>query len=106
VTPALLHFAAVSDAVRAKLDAPSRRRLAQLLEAGEASQQVALFLRGSAPFSRDQLDQLKADGASLRTCSGVIATTDVALEAVDRVLRHEFVVSAQISSPLFPEKSR
>jgi hypothetical protein len=97
---------AVSDAARSKLDAPSRWRLAQLREGGApASQQIALFVRGAAPFSPDQLDQLTANGATVRTCSGVIATIDVALGDIDRVLGHAFVISAQISSPLFPEKS-
>ena len=97
----------MSNASRSKLDAPSRRRLTQLREAeGAASQPIAVFIRGATPLSPDQLDQLKADGATLRTCTGVVATIDVALDALERVLRHEFIVSAQVSSPLYTEKSR
>ena len=77
----------------------------QLLDAGEsAPQRLSLFLRAAASFSPEQLDQLKSEGATIRTCADAVATIDVPLAAVDRVLQHEFIVSAQISSPLYPEQ--
>jgi hypothetical protein len=88
-----------------KLDAPSRRRLMQLRDAGEsAPPRVTLFLRAAAPFSPEQLDQLKQEGATIRTCAGAVSTIDVPPVALDGVLQLEFIVSAQISSPLYPER--
>ena len=46
---------------------------------------------------------LKNDGATIRTRAGQVVTIDVPLEAVERVLDHEFVVASELSSPLYPE---
>ena len=64
-----------------------------------------MFLRGAAPFSPEQIDELKNDGATIRTRAGQVVTIDVPLEAVERVLDHEFVVASELSSPLYPERN-
>lgn len=56
-----------------------------------------------APFSEDQLAILLRDGATVRTRSGVVIVLDVPLEAVERILAHQFVVASERSSPLYPE---
>ena len=91
--------------IRSKLDAPSRRRLAQLLQDGQStSRQISLLVRGTGPFLEKQLDQLKGDGATIRTVAGAVCTIDVPLAAVDRVLQHQFIMTAQISSRFYEEQ--
>lgn len=64
-----------------------------------------MFLRAAAPFSPEQLEMLKQDGATIRTRAGQVVTIDVPLQAVERVLEHEFVVASELSAPLYPERA-
>ena len=87
-----------------KLGAPGRRQLEQLRESGStAAQRVSLFLRGAAVFTPEQLELLKQDGASIRTRAGLVVTIDVPLDAVERILDHDFVIASELSAPLYPE---
>lgn len=63
-----------------------------------------MFLRSTAPLSQAQLGLLEQDGATIRTRAGAIVTLDVDLDAVERVLGHDFIVASEISSPLYPEE--
>jgi hypothetical protein len=88
----------------AKLGAPGRRQLEQLREAGATpAQRVSMFLRGAAVFTPEQLELLKQDGASIRTRAGQVVTIDVPLDAVERVLDHDFVIASELSAPLYLE---
>jgi hypothetical protein len=87
-----------------KLGAPSRQRLQQLRAAG-SSERVSMFLRGARPFSPEQVDVLKSDGASIRTRAGLVLTVDVPIDAVERILAHDFIVASELSSPLYDERS-
>ena len=69
----------------------------------QGSQLVSMFLRGATPFSPEQLGMLEDDGATIRTRAGPVVTVDVPLDAVERVLDHEFVVASELSAPLFYE---
>ena len=64
-----------------------------------------MFLRGASAFSPEQIETLKSDGATIRTRAGAVLTIDVPLDAVERVLDHEFVVASELSSPLYPESA-
>jgi len=64
-----------------------------------------MFLRGVGAFSPEQIDELKNDGATIRTRAGAVMTIDVPLDNVERVLDHEFVVASELSSPLYPESN-
>jgi hypothetical protein len=86
-----------------KLGAPGRQRLEQLRGASIKPQRISMFLRGAAVFSSEQIDVLKGDGATIRTRAGAVLTIDVPLDAVERVLDHEFVIASEISSPLYPD---
>jgi hypothetical protein len=89
---------------RDKLGAPGRHRLQQLEGASDtASAPVSLLLRGREPFSPEQIDQLVRAGARVRTQAGDVLTADVPAHAVDRVLGHDFVMVAEISSPLYQD---
>ena len=63
-----------------------------------------MFLRATTPFSPEQLRLLEADGATIRTRAGKVVTADVPLDAVERVLNHDFVVASELSAPLYPER--
>jgi len=89
-----------------KLGAPSRHRLEQLLNERVKPQRVSMFLRGAAAFSPQQIDELKSDGVTIRTRAGVVMTVDVPLDAVERVLDHDFVIASELSAPLYPESKR
>jgi hypothetical protein len=69
-----------------------------------APERVSMLLRGASVFSPDQIGELEGDGAKIRTRAGVVLTIDVPLEAVERVLDHEFVVASELSAPLYPER--
>jgi hypothetical protein len=90
---------------RQKLAAPGRHQL-QLLEEdpGSGSRYVSLFLRGHSPFSSEELAELVQDGVKIRTAAGNILTIDVPISSIDRVLSHDFVVSGDLSGPLYPER--
>lgn len=90
---------------RSKLAAPGRLRLEQLRAEPVKPDRVALFLRGAGIFSPEQIGALEHDGATIRTRAGVVLTVDVPLDAVERVLAHDFVVASELSSPLYPETS-
>ena len=87
-----------------KLGAPSRQKLQQLRAAGSPGR-VSMFLRGDRPFSPEQVDVLKNDGATIRTRAGLVMTVDLPLDAVERVLDHDFIVASELSSPLYDERS-
>jgi len=94
----------VADAQKSKLGAASRHRLAQLRASGDtAPPRLAIFLRGAGQFTPEQLDQLEKDGATIRTRAGSVVTVDLPLADVERVLEHDFIVAADLSSPLYPE---
>jgi hypothetical protein len=86
-----------------KLSAPSRQRLEDLRGERIRPERVAMFLRGAAAFTPEQIEQLKNDGADIRTRAGIVLTADVPLDAVERVIGHDFVVASELSSPLYPE---
>jgi hypothetical protein len=88
---------------RSKLGAPSRMRLQQLRDSAPPHQAVSMLLRGAKPFTLEQLDALKSDGATIRTHAGLVVTIDVPLAAAERVLDHAFVVASELSMPLYPE---
>lgn len=89
---------------RQKLGAPGRHHLRQLEEGSDSSTpRLSLFLRGREAFSPVQLAELERDGAQIRTTAGNILTADVPVEAVDRVLSHDFIVSGDVSAPLYLE---
>jgi hypothetical protein len=89
-------------AVTQKLGPQARRLLSNLESASHET--VSLLLRGSAPFTADQLETLRRDGAQIRTTAGDVVSADVPLTAVRAVTDHEFVVNAELSQPLFYEK--
>ena len=64
---------------------------------------VSMLLRGVAPFSPEQVDELQSDGVTVRTRAGVVMTVDVPLDAVERVLAHDFIRSSELSGALYPE---
>ena len=97
-----LHSAQVMPA-NSKLGAPSRQRLQQLRAAG-SPERVSMFLRGARPFSAEQVEVLKNDGATIRTRAGLVITVDLPLDAVERVLDPDFIVSSELSSPLYDER--
>lgn len=63
-----------------------------------------MLLRGSAAFSSDELEILRRDGAQIRTTAGDVISADVPVQAVHAVTNHDFVVAAELSQPLYPEK--
>jgi hypothetical protein len=86
-----------------KLGGPGRQRLEQLRGDRLKPSHVSMFLRGAAAFSPEQIDELKNDGATIRTRAGAVMTIDVPLDNVERVLDHEFVVASELSAPLYPD---
>jgi hypothetical protein len=90
---------------RPKLGAPSRQRLEQLRGERLKPSHVSMFLRGATAFSPEQIAELKSDGATIRTRAGAVMTIDVPLDNVERVLDHEFVLTSELSSPLYPEST-
>jgi hypothetical protein len=89
---------------RSKLGAPSRLQLGRLRETAPPHHTVSMLLRGARPFSPEQLDALRRDGATIRTHAGPVLTIDVPLAAAERVLEHDFVVASELSTPLYPER--
>ena len=88
---------------KSKLGAPGRQRLEHLRGELVKPLRVSMFLRGASAFSAEQIEMLKRDGATIRTRAGAVLTIDVPLDAVERVLDHEFVVASELSSPLYPD---
>jgi hypothetical protein len=84
-----------------KLSAPSRE-IVERLEGTKAT--VSIILRGRATFTASELKTLAEDGARIRTRAGDIVTADVSIDALDRILAHDFVVSCEISQPLYRDK--
>lgn len=85
-----------------KLGAAGRDILGRLHEQQTpASTQVSMLLRGRAEFSPSELKELADDGAQIRTRAGDIVSADVPVGAVDRVLAHDFIVSGELSQPLY-----
>jgi hypothetical protein len=85
-----------------KLGADGRDLLARLREErASASAHVSVLLRGKSTFSASELKTLTDDGAQIRTQAGDILSADVPVEAVDRVLAHDFIVSCELSRPLY-----
>jgi hypothetical protein len=82
---------------------PQARRLLSGLESA-SDETVSLLLRGAAPFTENQLDTLRRDGARIRTTAGDVVSADVPLKAVRAVTDHDFIVNAELSQPLFYEK--
>ena len=93
-------------ATRPKLGAPSRQRLEALRGERVKPERVSMFLRGASAFSAQQIDELENDGVTIRTRAGVVMTVDVPIDAVERVLEHDFVVASELSAPLYPEPNR
>ena len=82
---------------------PQARRLLSGLESS-SDETVSLLLRGTAPFTENELEILRRDGAQIRTTAGDVVSADVPVKAVRAVTDHEFVVNAELSQPLFYEK--
>ena len=64
---------------------------------------VSVFVRGSARFTTDQIDELVSSGARIRTVSGDIISADVPAARLDDIANHTFVTEVALSGPLFSE---
>jgi hypothetical protein len=82
---------------------PQARRLLSNLESS-SDETVSLLLRGTAPFTENELEILRRDGARIRTTAGDVVSADVPVKALRAVTDHEFVVNAEVSQPLYYEK--
>lgn len=90
--------------MRSKLSSSSRYRLEKHRAANTTdSQRIQLLLRGAGALLPEQINELIAHGARIRARAGTVVTIDVALDAVERVLDLEFVLTAELASPLHPE---
>jgi hypothetical protein len=88
-----------------KLGAAGRDLLAQIREARTpGSTHVSMLLRGRESFSPSELKKLTDEGARIRTHAGDIVSADVPVDAVERVLEHDFIVSCELSRPLYYDK--
>jgi hypothetical protein len=87
-----------------KLDARTRHLLSQNEGVAEAgAEPIAVFLQGHAPFGENELSQLKADGAQIRTVTGDVLTADVPASQIPSLAEHDFVMRVEASSPLHTE---
>jgi hypothetical protein len=89
-----------------KLDARSRHMLSQRdgPDAEAVPAEVSALVRGKQAFSDEQLDSLRGAGARIRTVAGDVLTATVATDALERLADQPFVVSLEVSQPLYPEE--
>ncbi|HEY7498877.1 MAG TPA: hypothetical protein VH740_10205 [Vicinamibacterales bacterium] len=88
-----------------KIGAAGRELLERLREAqSPPTTSVSMLLRGRDAFSPAELKTLADDGARVRTHAGDIISADVPVDAIERVLAHDFVVSCELSRPLYFDK--
>jgi hypothetical protein len=86
-----------------KLDARSRYVLSQQSE-DAAPVEMSVLVRGEKPFSETELETLRALGAQIRTVAGDVLTATVASDVVERVAEEPFVLSLEVSQPLYPDE--
>ncbi len=83
----------------------SGRDVLERLRGKDPSTVVSMLLRARAALSPSELKALADDGVRVRTQAGDVISADVAVGAVDRVLAHDFIVSCELSQPLYPESA-
>lgn len=72
--------------------------------AAESDTPVSLILSGQGDFTEEQLDTLRALGINVHTVAGDIITADALITALNSVSDLTFIVSLQVSQPLFYEE--
>ncbi len=93
-------------ATQQKLDSRTRYLLHSLgqPDAPDADASVAVLVRGRESFRPEQLEALRAAGASVRTVAGDVLTADAPVSAIQKLADQEFVVEVALSQPLYPEE--
>jgi hypothetical protein len=88
-----------------KLDARSRHLLSQEAGRDALPAELSVLVRGAHEFSEADLEALRDAGARIRTVAGDVLTATVAKDGVERLASQPFVVSLEVSQPLYPDEA-